>query len=308
MNIALGSWALVEGFDHKQTRKDSLQTLHYALKRNIRHFDTAQGYSNGKSEQLIGHQMRRFRFTIPPKELTIATKIFLPHSPQKIRPLVETSLRRLLLSYIDILYIHWPDSSKEIAPYIEQLTLLQQQGLIRHLGVSNFPSQMVQEVLDLTRIDYIQLPVSLLWRRSLTHLLPLAQKHSIQLVAYSPLMMGLLGGKYRRKEDLASGDIRRSLFPFKGEYIQAYHALLDQIEDIANKSNKSMSDVALQWVASQSIDTLLLGSRTKEQLHSSLHALEGSLNLKEITLLNEASSLLDELISQSEDNPFFHHY
>ncbi|HKM06760.1 MAG TPA: aldo/keto reductase, partial [Sphaerochaeta sp.] len=109
LELGLGCWQFGPsfGFWNGQDQSDSVRVLHKALRDNIRHFDTAASYGNGRSEQLLGHQLKRFSKTIGREELTIATKI-MPKSPSLVRKDVIKSLSRLCTPYIDILYLHWP--------------------------------------------------------------------------------------------------------------------------------------------------------------------------------------------------------
>lgn len=308
MKLGLGSWTLISGFSHTQNRSDSIQTLHAALRAGIRHFDTAQSYDNGLSEQLVGHQLRRFRKEIDRDSYTIATKIFIPPSEHSVEKLLKLSLRRLCVDYIDILYLHWPSTKRDVEPILIELDRCRERGLINSIGLSNFPSHLLSQALEITPIEYLQLPHSLMWRRSLDSLLSLIRKHSLKTVSYSPLFSGLLSGKYRNREDLAPNDLRRELFPFTKEYHVHYLSLLDGVEKIAKECELPMRSVALAWLFSQDIDIVLTGSRTKEQLYQTIEASQITLSEADITTLTALSHQFDQSIERCEDNPFFHRY
>lgn len=306
--LGLGCWAFGGGYWHDQQRDDSIRTLHAALRGGIRHFDTAQGYGKGLSEQLVGQQLKRFSKEIPREEYCLATKLFLPGSPSDIQSSVQTSLRRLCTPYVDILYVHWPDSTKDCRPYLQALGSVRAQGLVKHIGVSNFTQPLLQRALDATEISYCQIPLSLLWTRSLRNLAPLCTAHGLRLVAYSPLGLGLLGGRYRIREDMDAQDLRRRLFPFDTQYMETFHSLLHALEQTALEYATDMATVALAWVLAQSVDTVLTGARTKAQLEHSLEASQFRATYRVWSLVEAAARELDQAIPAQIDNIFFHQW
>ncbi len=303
--LGLGSWSLISGFSHNQKRQDSIKTLHAALRGGIRHIDTAQSYDKGLAEQLVGQQLRVLRKEISRQEVQIATKFFLPQDPQSVEKLVQLSLKRMGLSYLDIFYIHWPSSSLEIGPYIEQLDTLRRQGVIKAIGLSNFTPALVKQALQVAPIDYLQFPLSLLWIRSLKALLPLAHQQNILTVGYSPLAMGLLS---RPLAPLCANDFRTSRFCFLPEYKKHCQQVFAALEETVTALHYSMADVALKWAMHQGLDIILSGARTKEQLQQTLNATTLSLEKEHLLLLTEAANSLDNCIESQQDNPFFHRY
>ena len=306
--IGLGCWAFGGGYWYNQQRQDSVQTIHAAIRSGIRHFDTAQSYGKGSSEQITGQQLRRFHNSVPRTSYTIASKLFLPEDPRDVEALVRKSLNRLCTPYLDILYIHWPDSSKDLHAYLYELQRIRQMGLCKSLGVSNFTPSLLQETIETITIDYCQIPVSLLWTKSLQNLGPLCKKEGIHLVGYSPLTLGLLGGKYRKADDLPEGDLRRRLFPFQEPYIEHFYHLLDTISQIAQENNTTVAQAALLWSRLQAVDLILTGARTKEQLFSAIQSDALSLFTKALASLDEAANLLAKQIPEEEDNLFFHRW
>jgi myo-inositol catabolism protein IolS len=301
--IGLGCWAFGQGL-WQQDQRDSIKTIHHALRLGIRDFDTAQSYGKGKSEQVLTQQLRRFSNEINRSELSIATKITLPHKADQIKTVVNRSLKRMELTYLDILYIHWPDSKKELAPYLKELLILKEQKLIKTIGLSNFPLPLLKEAYKTTNIDYIQIPLSLLWIRSYNEVKQFCKEHKIKIVTYSPLGVGLLSGKYRTE----TKDWRNSLFPFKEEYQKPFQNLLATLEEVSKKENLAMATVALAWVLNHPINLVLTGSRTKEQLSTTLEATKIDLSNETLSTLNEAASLFDSHIDPKVDNLFFHTY
>ncbi len=285
-----------------------MRTLHAAIRGGIRHFDTAQGYGKGMSEQLLGQQLRRFRNELHRSDYTIATKMFLPSDPAEVAPTVSVSLRRLCTDRIDILYIHWPDSKRDCRPYLEQMETLRRRGIVGSIGVSNFTPALLQSASEVTEIGYCQFPLSLLWMKSLERLSPLCAVRKIKTVAYSPLALGLLSGRYRSAADLAEGDRRRSLFPFSEPCHHAFLDLLEALGVLASQSKTDMATLAFLWVLAQGADIVLTGARTKEQLERVLLSVESRVDSPVFDELTEIARSFGRCIEEHEDNPFFHRW
>lgn len=306
--FGLGCWAFGGEYWPDQDREDSIKTIHAALRSGIRHFDTAQGYGKGRSEQILGQQLRRFRYDISRSEIRIASKLFMPPSPSQVPRLVETSLHRLCTEYLDIMYIHWPDSTKDFRPCLEQLDRIRDEGRIRAIGLSNFPEPLVRAALEVTSIEYCQIPLSLLWIRSLDALQHLCDSRRTKIVGYSPLGSGLLSGRYRGEQDLKAGDLRRRLFPLSEPYHAAFLELLARVEEVALFHETDMSTIALAWALVQPVDIVLTGSRTREQLTRALDATSCRLSEHSVRSLDAAAARLDACIDPEVDNPFFHRW
>ncbi|HLW21651.1 MAG TPA: aldo/keto reductase [Sphaerochaetaceae bacterium] len=306
--LGLGCWAFGGGLWRTQQRSDSIRTIHAAIRGGIRHFDTAQNYGKGASEQIVGQQLRRFSHELPRSSYAIATKIRLPRNVSDLEQLVRVSLRRLCTTYIDILYIHWPDSSKDLVPYLKELQRLNTLGLFHHLGVSNFPEDLIRLALRHSNIRYCQIPVSLLWTKSLRDISQVCSEHSISIVGYSPLGLGILGGNRREQEDFAHSDFRRGLYCFDEPYRAAFHALLDQIDQTSAVLDLPPSAVALLWARTQPVDMILTGARTKEQIVALLDTDALAVTPDAFASVEKAALKLAELVPRNEDNIFFHRW
>jgi myo-inositol catabolism protein IolS len=305
MRLALGCWSF-GGNLWDQDYKDSIKTIHWAIRNNIRHFDSAQNYGKGISEQIVSQQLRRFSNQINRKEFTIATKILLPPSASQIPSLVNKSLKRMNTSSIDLLYIHWPSSKKEINPYLVELEKLKKENVIGSIGVSNFPLKLLKEASEVTKIDYSQFHHSLLYSRPYFKQKEFCIDNNIKTVSYSPLAVGLLGGKYKKVEDLKENDWRKMLFPFESRYNTSFNELLDLVDEIATKNGVDNATIALSWVLRHQIDIVLSGSRTKEQLEKTINSYNFVLNDDDFKSLNSASASFNALLDEDVDNFFFH--
>ncbi len=284
--IILGTWQTVpsDGFWKDQDPALSEKLLSLAIRQGFKNFDTAQGYGKGRAEQLLGKVLARF----PNKSFIVDSKI-MPSSKDPLE-LVSQSLSRLRIKSLNRLYLHWPKTGFEVVDFVKKMAFLKDSGLVNKVGICNTPLEYLKSLnID---IDCLQIPVSLLWTRDLKNTLDYCKSRNVEVVAYSPLGMGLLSGKYTSKEDLK--DARSSLFCFKKSCYQEFLNLLDTLKEIANAKAVSPATVALAWVASSGVDHIILGVRSEKQLLDNVLALKLHLESGEIEALNKAASRLDK--------------
>lgn len=307
--MALGCWQFAGafGFWTNQQRSDSIKTIHAAIRGGVRHFDTAQGYGNGRSEQLLGQQLRRFRDIVPRQEFRIATKI-MPMPPEKIEAAVRTSSRRLCTPYIDILHLHWPTSRTDILPMLRAMNGLKASGMVKEIGVSNFPLRLLKMACDEASIDRVQIPGSLLWIRDLDETVEFCKRNGIRTEIYSPQGMGLLSGAYRTIDDLKPEDSRRNLFCFDPLCRTAWNDLLEEMETGARRLGCTRSQLALAWALGRSADTVVFGARDKVQLQENLAAARIIIRPEIDARLTAAARRLEQCIPPEQDNPFGHRW
>lgn len=284
--IILGTWQTVpsDGFWKDQDPALSEKLLSLAIRQGFKNFDTAQGYGKGRAEQLLGKVLARF----PNKSFNVDSKI-MPSSKGPLE-LVSQNLSRLRIKNLNRLYLHWPKTGFEVVDFVKKMAFLKDSGLVNKVGICNTPLEYLKSLnID---IDCLQIPVSLLWTRDLKNTLDYCKSRNVEVVAYSPLGMGLLSGKYTSKEDLK--DARSSLFCFKEPCYQEFLNLLDTLKEIANAKAVSPATVALAWVASSGVDHIILGVRSEKQLLDNVLALKLHLESGEIEALNKAASKLDK--------------
>lgn len=283
--IILGTWQTVpsDGFWIDQEPADSEKLLSFAIHQGFTSFDTAQGYGKGRAEQLLGKIMSHF----PQKEFEIDTKI-MPSAKEPLN-LVRQSLSRLRINSLNRLYLHWPRTGFEVDAFIKQMAALKAAGLVKKIGICNTPLEYLKNLN--APLDCLQIPISLLWTRDLKETLSYCKEREIEVVAYSPLGMGLLSGKYTASADLK--DARANLFCFKEPCYKPFLNLLGTINEIATSKNVSCASVALAWVEASGVEAILLGVRSKEQLLSNVEALKLTLDRTEYETLTKAATELD---------------
>lgn len=282
--LGLGTWALGgDPYWGTQEHADSVKAIAAAYRGGITHFDTAQLYANGRSEQLLGQQLRRVR-----RHLCIATKgMYRP--PESVIPAIKKSLRRLCSDYVDIFYLHWPKPSADPRPFMEALAEARKQGLIRAVGVSNVSPAQLAVLEEGAAVDYCQIGYSLLWRRPEEEIIPYCRERGIRIVTYGSLAQGLLAGRARRLSELPAEDNRRRLIFFRPELRREVDGALQAYYRLAGELSVPPARLALAWTLSRPwADTVLFGARNRFQVEEALPA-------RGLTLSPEAAAELEEL-------------
>jgi aryl-alcohol dehydrogenase-like predicted oxidoreductase len=298
--IALGTWAFGDDtYWGRQSHTDSIRTLHTALRAGIRHFDTAQAYGNGRSEQFLGQQLYRLRSEYDRSSLLLATKIN-TFDPKAVERRVIASLRRLQTDYLDIVYLHWPRTGTDLRPIFESLEELRRRGIIIFIGASNLTLPLLQTVSEAARIDICQFSYSLLWRIPESGIIPYCREHDIITAGYSPLAQGLLAGR-RIPQD----DPRNGLLFLDAENRLRTKTIRSAAASIASQSGMTPAQTALSWISrSGNIDTMVLGARTRRQLEEDLQYRLHPLDEDQYMTLTDIS----EPVETSEDNIFHHRW
>jgi len=281
-----------------QSDEGWLAVMQVALASGINHFDTASGYSNGRSEQIIG----QFLTADPSRRgaLFLASKAS-PHAmtSQAMLAQVDQSLARLQTDVIDLYYIHWPRQGKDLRPWMEGLETARRQGKIRAVGVSNFSVEQMTQVATVGRIDAHQLCYNLFWRFAEREVIPYCRKHQIAVTTYSSVAQGVLTGKFPRHPHLAADDKRPNTVLFDTDVWPHVYAGVEQLKELAEESQRSLAHLALRWVLQQpGIDTAVVGARTPDQVQDNAQALVGDLPA---TLFARMTAISDEVIRHIPD-------
>lgn len=283
---------------------DSIQTIHRALDAGINFIDTADVYSRGESEEIVGKALAGGKRD----HVVLATKVHgtmgddpneQGNSRRWIMREVEASLRRLGTDWIDLYQIHRPDSSCAIEETLGALTDLVRAGKIRYFGSSTFPAheiveaQWVSEKRGLGRFVCEQPPYSLLVRGIEIDVLPVCESYGIGVIPWSPLAGGWLSGRYRKNVELpgshraalAAGDFDLSL-PANQAKLDA----ADKLAALAEEAGLSLVQMALAFVLEHpAVTAAIIGPRTLEQLETQLGA-------EEIRLDRELLDRIDEIV------------
>ncbi len=308
--IGLGCWSFGDsywlqaqpepGFGPLPFSQKYKKIIRAAIKSGIRHFDTAQGYGNGISEQITGQALQAGR-----PDVSIATKTYY-RPPDTMRKGIERSLRRLHTDYIDIFYLHWPKPGRDLRPHIEALESAREAGLIRSIGVSNFSPAGIEPLLEAGRVDYCQFGYSLLWRNAERELIPFCLNRGISMVSYSSLAQGLLAHPPGWMEELPGTDPRRKLTFSSAARRTQVQSVISGVCAAARSLGTSPARLSLAWILERGwFRYVLFGARSVEQLLDCAGAAQLSLPAEISQRLAELTAPLAELFAE-EDNIFGH--
>jgi len=273
----------------------------------INFYDTANVYSLGQSEQLLGDAIRQVG--LPRDEIIVATKStgIVDQSPNgrgqsrfHIFNAVDASLKRLQLDHIDLYQIHGFDPLTPFEESLSALNDLVRAGKIRTLGLCNLAAWQIMKALSISRhnqwaeFSSVQAYYSIAGRDLEREVMPLVEDQKLGLMIWSPLAGGYLSGKFRRNS-LTPDESRRSTFDFPPIDKEKAFACIDAMEPIAKNHGVSIAQVALAWILSkQSVSTIIIGARKLEQLKDNIASTKLILNEAELQSLDAVSALAPE--------------
>jgi len=297
-------------FGRESAEEASDQMLDYFIEEGGNFIDTADVYSTGVSEEILGRWLKgkrrddlivatkvRFRMGEQPNDVGVSRKHILSG--------VEGSLRRLGTDYIDLYQVHCWDGATPLEETLSTLDTLVRSGKVRYIGVSNYSGWQLQKAIDLSRHNgwepYTCLqPLYNLLDRSLEwELIPVCLNEGLGVIPWSPLRGGWLSGKYRRGMATPPEGTRVKTAEEKGwsenwtKYAnERTWRVLDELFRIADDLGKSPAQIALNWVLQQpGVTAPIIGARTMEQLRDNMGAVGWSLSAEHIACLNEVSAV-----------------
>jgi myo-inositol catabolism protein IolS len=305
--VAMGCWVLAgDSTWGPQDADESIATVHAALDAGVNFFDTAEGYGGGDSESILGRALLGRR-----REAVIATKVSRSHlSGDEVRRACERSLRHLQTDYVDLYQIHWPSRTVPLDETIEALERLREQGKVRALGVCNFGVRDLSDLLELGWFESNQLPYSLLWRAIEYEIQPKCVKAGLGILCYSPLMQGLLTGKYASPDEVPKGRARTRLFSEDrpgarhceaGCEAEAF-AAIGEIGRISGEIGEPMASVAVAWLLRRpGVTSVIAGARRPDQIKQTAQAADLALSPGIIGQLAGATDEVKRILGPNPD-------
>ncbi len=283
------------------------QIIKSCVDAGINFYDTADVYSEGGSEEILGQSFKNLG--VARKDVVIATKCYgrvgpghndIGASRKHIIEAVEQSLRRLQTDYIDLYQIHGTDMVTPLEETLRALDTLVNQGKVRYVGCSNWAAWRLQRALDisefkhLARFDTLQAYYSIAGRELERELVPLMEHSKTGLLVWSPLAGGLLSGKFSRVNQKPEGS-RRSSFDFPIVDKERAWRILDVMKPIAQRHNCTAARIALAWLLEKPVVTsIIIGARNLKQLEDNCAAIDLKLTAEDMRALDEVSSLPPE--------------
>lgn len=302
--------AMTFGRENEATEEESFQMMDRFVEAGGNFIDTANVYSTGISEEIVGRWLKKQRRD----DLVLATKVRFPMGPgpndvglsrKHILSSVEASLRRLQTEYIDLYQVHCWDEKTPLEETLSTLNDLVRKGLVRYLGASNFTGWQLQRAIDLSRENgweafvCLQPQYNLLCRSTEWELMPLSVREGLGVIPWSPLRGGWLSGKFKRGMTAPPEGSRIELAEKKGwgEKWSAYNneptwRALDALHEVAAAVKRSPAQVAINWLLQKpGVTAPIIGARRIQQLENNLDAAGWSLSSDQVEKLDVASEI-----------------
>ena len=301
---AAGFWRAIGQLD--QEKVDAI--VGRALEAGVNFIDTADVYSFGSSEALLGQALQNLG--VDRKDVVIATKVYGEMGPRPndrgasrghIMDSVERSLDRLQTDHIDLYQIHANDPVTPIEETLRALDDLVRQGLVRYVGVSNWQAWRIAKALGISaargweRFESLQAYYSVAGRDLEREIVPMLQEERLGLMVWSPLAGGYLSGKFGPGAPGLPNDARRTVFDFPPIDKDRADRCIARMREIGDGRGVSVARVALAYVLAKPwVTTVIIGAKTPEQLDDNLAAVDLELTAEELASLDEVSALAPE--------------
>ncbi|HTV50121.1 MAG TPA: aldo/keto reductase [Steroidobacteraceae bacterium] len=295
--ICLGCMSFGSGADWMLPEQPSFAIVRKALDFGINFFDTANVYSAGESEEILGRALKAF--DVPREQVVIATKLFHPMgaaanerglSRKHVLHAIDASLRRLDLDYVDLYQIHRFDLETPIEETLEALAQIVRAGKVRYLGASTMAAYQFAKLLY--RADQLHVPrfismqnnYSLLYREEEREMIPLCREEGIGLIPYSPIGGGLLAGSRRTNTARSHSPMARDRFRRAAD-----EAVIDAVGAVAKERGVGPAQIAIAWLLQQpGLSAPIVGATRVQHLEDPVRALELTLSKEELARLEGA--------------------
>jgi aryl-alcohol dehydrogenase-like predicted oxidoreductase len=295
--VGFGAWAIGGGGWEfgwgPQDDERSLEAIHRALELGVNWIDTAAAYGFGHSETVVGRALNGL--SERPYVFTKASLLEGPdrrvvHSLKRDSILREAhaSLERLGVDAIDLYQIHWPIPDEDIEEGWSAFAELKEQGLVRHIGVSNFDVEQLRRIQRIAPVETVQPQYSLIERGVEREILPFAEREGIGVIAYSPMSSGLLTGSMTREriEGLPDDDWRKQDERFREPELSRNLDLVERLRVVADRRDTVPEAVAIAWtLRNPAVDGAIVGFRSPEQVDPLTDAANLELSEEDITTI-----------------------
>ena len=292
--ICLGCMSFGSGADWMLPQEQSFAIVRKALDLGINFFDTANVYSAGESEQILGRALTSF--AVRREDVVIATKLFHPMGPgpnqrglsrKHVLEAIDASLQRLGLDYVDLYQIHRFDLETPIEETLEALTQLVRDGKVRYLGASTMAAYQFAKLLyradqlGLARFVAMQNNYSLLYREEEREMIPLCREEGVGLIPYSPIGGGLLAGSRRAGTTRSHSPMARDRFRRPAD-----EAVIEAVGSVAKRRGIGPAQIAIAWLLGKpGVTAPIVGATKPAHLEDPVKAIDTQLTGEEIAQL-----------------------
>jgi aryl-alcohol dehydrogenase-like predicted oxidoreductase len=296
--LGFGAWAIGGGGWEfgwgPQEDDESIAAIHRALELGVNWIDTAAAYGFGHSEKVVGRALegldeRPYVFTKASLVPGPGGRVVHNLKRDSILREANQSLERLGVNAIDLYQIHWPIPDEDIEEGWSALAELKEQGLVHHIGVSNFDVEQLRRIKEIAPVETLQPQYSLVARDVEDEILPFAERERIGVIVYSPMGSGLLTGAMTRKriESLPDDDWRKQSERFQEPQLSRHLALVERLETVAARLDSTPGAVAIAWtLRNPAVDGAIVGFRRPDQVDPILGAASLELSKDDIATID----------------------
>ena len=295
--VGFGAWAIGGGgwefgWGHQQDEQ-SIAAIQHALEQGINWIDTAAAYGFGHSEEVVGRALQGVA-----ERPYVFTKASLLEGPDRrvvhslkrdsILREAQASLERLGVDAIDLYQIHWPIPDEDIEEGWAAFAELKEQGLVRHIGVSNFDVEQLRRIGQIAPVETLQPQYSLIERDVEREILPFAERNRFGVIVYSPMGSGLLTGAMTRERiaGLPDDDWRGHDERFREPQLSHNLELVERLRVVADRHDTVSGAVAIAWtLRNPAVDGAIVGFRSAEQVDPLIDAANLELSEEDITTI-----------------------
>jgi aryl-alcohol dehydrogenase-like predicted oxidoreductase len=288
----------------------AVEAIRRALVLGVNFFDTAQAYGFGTSERILGRalaaDLRERR-----DELVIATKgglridaergLVRDSSPLWLQRGVEESLHNLGLDHIDLYQVHWPDPEVPLAETGDALREMVDEGKVRHVGVSNFSDEEMEELSRTLPVEAVQPPYHLFRREIEENVLPYAAANDVGVLVYGPLAHGLLGGAMDARTTFPGDDWRSASSVFQADDFRRNLGVVEKLSRFARDRGATVGQLAIAWtLANPAVDAAIVGARRRDHLEESIGAIAVELDAAD---LDRIEAIMEDAVPVAGPSP-----
>ncbi len=291
--LGLGCMGLTFAYGPAIDKQQAITLIRKAYEQGITFFDTAEAYSQGGNEIVLGEAVKPFR-----KDVVLATKFGfkdgdatkgLDSRPERIRQVVEASLQFLDTDYIDLLYQHRVDPNVPMEDVAGTVKDLIAEGKVKHFGLSEAGVESIRKAHAVQPVTALQSEYSIWWREPEQTVIPTLEELGIGFVPFSPLGRGFLSGAISEHTQFDSKDFRNNLPRFSEDNIKANQTLVDLLKVIATGKNATPAQIALGWLLAQKPWVVPIPGTTKShRLTENIGGASINLSVDDITAIDEA--------------------
>lgn len=296
--LGLGCMGLTFGLGPAINEADAIKLIQRAIELGVTFFDTAEAYTQGDNEKLLGKALKPYR-----NKVVIATKFGFKNgnssegvdsTPQRIRTVVENSLKYLQTDVIDLLYQHRVDPNVPMEDVAGTVKDLIKEGKVKHFGMSEAGVQAIRKAHAVQPVAALQSEYSLWWREPEKEIIPTLEELGIGFVPFSPLGKGFLTGAINENTQFDKTDFRNTVPRFSEENRKANAVLVDVLNKLAEQRNVTSAQIALAWLLAQKPWIVPIPGTTK------LHRLEENMAAANIILTDTDLKEINEAVAAIE--------